>query len=196
MTAYSLVLFLHVLAVALIVGAMGIAHFALHQLRSADRLEPVVFWLMTLRRLSVFFPAGSLLLLATGAELARQSARLTQGWVIAATVGLVLIVVLGATVNAAWGKRVGMTLAGARNGGLPAETRAALARPHIYVSARLTAGVVVGILFLMTVRPPGAVAAAVLAGGALLGAASALPMLGAAPAAGREAVGAIGDRAD
>ena len=182
MTVYTFVLFLHILSVAVVVGAMGIAHFVLHQLRTAEHFEPARLWLVTLRRLSVVFPVVSLALLATGAELARRSGRLTEGWVMAATVGLAVIVVLGATVNAAWGKRVGASLAGVTGGPLPAATRDALARPHIYVSVRFTAGIVLSILFLMTVKPasPG-IAALVLVAGALLGTASALPMLGAAP---------------
>jgi hypothetical protein len=196
MNVYALLLFFHVLAVAVVAGAMGVANFGLHQLRWAEEPGRVGLWLGVLRRLSVLFPVGSLVLLATGAELARSTGRLTQGWVIAAAVGLVAIVVLGATVNAAWGKRVGVSLAGTKGGPLTEATRAALARPQIYVSVRLTAGIVVGNLFLMTMRPSGVVSAVVLVAAGLLGAASALPMIGAAPAASRGPAPAVEDSAD
>jgi hypothetical protein len=176
MMPHTPVLFVHLLAAATLFGAMAIAHLALHRLRAAGTSQEARLWLGVLGRVKLVMPVAGVVLLVAGAELARVDGALSSGWVITAAVGVVVALVLGATVNAAWARRVGAALVWLPDGPLPGPALEAIARPSIMVSSRVSVGLVLGILFLMAARPGAVISALIVPAGALLGALSAWPL--------------------
>jgi putative tricarboxylic transport membrane protein len=65
MVLYNLTLFAHLLTLAILFGAMGLAHVAVHRLRAAERVSQARAWLGILAPLKLVFPVGSLVLIAT-----------------------------------------------------------------------------------------------------------------------------------
>jgi hypothetical protein len=169
MTLYSIMLFVHLAALAVLFAGMGIAHLALRRARAATTAATVRPWLMTFAGLKHVFPAASVVLLLSGFELARERDFWSHGWVWVAIAGVALMLVLGATVNAAWGRSVGRALAGEPDGTLSDATRARLRSPSIMMSAHLNIGLVAAIMYLMIAKPGGAAAGALALSGALLG---------------------------
>ncbi len=182
---YSLLLYLHLVSMAVLFGSMGVFQLAVRQVRSARDVGQARAALGVMVRLKHVFPACGIALLATGSEMARSRGMLGHGWVMAAMLGVVFLTVLGATVNPRWGRRVGMALATVETpaGPLPESVREAALRPSIMVGSYASMGVTLGIVGVMVARPVGVLpAAAVLAAGGLVGLAVSLRFVRRSPA--------------
>jgi hypothetical protein len=183
MTSYKLVLFLHVLLVVVLFGAGAINHLGLLELRAATRVETVRAWSRTLHRLEPVFPVGVVLLFATGADLVHEGFRWSNGWVVAAVVGLLAVEGLGGTVLRSGLKTLDTALARAADGPVPRGVRSAAMQPSVWMTTHAVTGIVTGILFVMVVKPSGAAAFLAVAFAGLAGAATAMPLLRRVPAA-------------
>ncbi len=169
MSLFPLVLFVHLVALAVLFGAMGVAHVAVHQARSARHGPVALAWLGAFAGLRFVFPWGALVLALSGLELARETHALRHGWVVVSTVGLAAVVFVGLLVNASWGRASGWAVVRAGDGPLTDEARNALLAPGILVTLEWVAGTVLAILFLMVARPGPVASALIVAGGAAAG---------------------------
>lgn len=150
MSVYSVVLFIHLLALMLAVGASALAFFAALQLRVADTPADVARWGSLVKAVVPCFPITTLLLAATGAYMTQVQWRWTTPWIDAGIAGLTLIAVCGSGVEARRGRALEQEV---RTAGLSPRARA-LQRDPLSWSAKLTTlTLVAAVVFLMATKP-------------------------------------------
>ena len=167
----------HILATAGLFAATGVEHVALNRLSSATHASDARHWLEVYRN-----PAGGLgqasmvvLLLSGGAMgLTRWG---LEGWMLAALLGVAGLIVAGGVISTGPLRRLTVTFTEA----LPADAGVVTdAVPRLRLWSHGRAGVLVGILVVMVVKPSFVVAAVAIA---LTGAAAMVPSLSLRPAA-------------
>lgn len=160
MLLYSIILFLHVAGALGVGAALGIEWTGLTWLRSAPTLDAVRFAMGSLKPLRYIGMTSLLLLLASGAYMSATRWGM-QPWIVTALVGMVAMGVLGGAVA---GRRFGTIGAAMGQAGdrLTDSLRAKLLDQGLLLSLYGRAGLLVGILLLMTVRPGWVGAAAAL----------------------------------
>jgi hypothetical protein len=134
------------------------------------------------------FPVGALLILAFGASLIQISDRAdkirwSDGWVIAAIVGLAAMEAVGGAIIARREKVLHDAVEAAPDGPIPAHVAALVRDKGIWYGSHFATAEALGILLLMTTKPSGVTSALVLVVAGLIGVASAMPFLRTAPAA-------------
>lgn len=150
MHPYSIVLFVHLLALLLAVGAAVLAFFAALQLRGATTPGEVARWAKVVKAVVPAFPVATLLLLGSGAYLTQVGWRWTTPWIDAGIAGLALIVVCGSGVEAARGRALEQAV---RTEGMTARSRALLRDPLAWSAKVTTLTLMLAIVFLMVVKP-------------------------------------------
>lgn len=148
---YKLALFLHILGGFGLIAALAIEAISLPGLRRAQRAEDARPWLTAMRVNRTVGPVSVVLILITGLYMTATSWG-PQGWILVALGSLVVIAILGAVLTGTRIARIGPHVFTA-GGALSAELVAMLHDPALLVSARVRAGLIVGVLFLMTVKP-------------------------------------------
>lgn len=176
MRIYAIVLFVHVVSAIGNFFGNGTLLLGMAALRRAKRVEQVrtIIELMAITRL--IFPLSILLLIATGLSMA-VIAWGVQGWIGVALLSFVLIVVpLGGIVAQ---RRFGaiVNMAGeAPNGPLPVALEAHIHDPVLGTTLQTLTALLLGIVFLMTNKPPVMSSVLVIAIALALGLASGLPL--------------------
>jgi hypothetical protein len=164
---YQLALFFHILAAFGLIAAMTIEAVSLRGLRHAVSGEAA----RASQRAMEFVPplgAGSAaLILVTGIYMMARAWGV-QGWIVVALAGLILNALAGALITRGRMARIGPSVA-RLTGPLSPQTRLALRDPILLASLRLRLSVVLGILFLMTVKPSLLVSIVVVLGAAAIG---------------------------
>ena len=148
---YRLALFFHILGAFGLIAALAIEAISLPGLRRAQRAEDARPWLTGMRVNRIAGPLSIALILVTGLYMTATSWG-AQGWIIVALGTLVLIAVLGGVLTGIRMARMGPRIFAA-TGVLTAELAAMLQDPVLLVSARIRMALVIGVLFLMTVKP-------------------------------------------
>lgn len=177
MDLYPLVVFLHVISDAGVFVAVGATLYGLAALRQAGRVEqvrPIVA--LVLRAERIYSLAGPLLILS-GLFLTLRAWPWTTGWIAAALGSVVLILPFGPILVSPRLAAIGRAADAAPDGPLPADLLAMIHDPILGVVQQGVAGVLLGIVFLMTVKPGLIPSILVIAGGLALGMASALPLV-------------------
>jgi hypothetical protein len=172
MSSYSIVLFAHIAGALGFFVALGVEWVSLRQLRAAASAEQVREWMRVatgVRRLGM---ASMLALLASGFFM-MWLAQIGRAWVIVAFWALMLLAVLAAALSFRRMATIGRAAA-AESGPLSPALRALLHHPLLWVAMRMRVALALGIVFLMTVKPP--LGTSLLAIGVAL--ASALPAIG------------------
>lgn len=176
MPIYTLVLYLHVIGdIGLFVG-LGVALYGLAALRKAERVEqvrPIVHLMHAAERLYTF--AGPLLLLS-GAYLTETTWGWDTAWIDVALGSLLLMLPLGPFIVGPRVQAIRKAADAASDGPLPGSLAAQVRDPLLGTAQRAVAGVMLGVVFLMTVKPALNVSILAIAVGLLLGAASGLPL--------------------
>lgn len=169
---YQLALFFHILAAFGLIAAITLESVSLRGLRHALSGEAARASLRAMEFVPPIGAGSAALILITGIYMMATAWGL-QGWIVVALPGLILNALFGALVTRGRMARIGPGVARA-NGPLSPATQLTLRDPILLASLRLRLGVVLGILFLMTVKPSPLVSLAIVAGGAAIGLATTL----------------------
>lgn len=177
---YDVVLFGHiVLAIGSFIVAAGM-HLAMAQLRSAHTVTQMRAPARLMHRTGSLLPLFVIALAGLGALLLYLSGGQfgwSDGWVITAATTLAMVEATGALILGPRGKRLGMLIATSDSDQISPELHRARLDPVTWLCAHAGTGAVIGIVFLMTTKPAGAIAPLVITLAAGLGAATALPLI-------------------
>src|SRR5215475_11226062 len=150
---YSIFLFLHIVGALGIFAGLAIEQAALFTLRRAGSNAQVREWLSLLRVIPRFVVPSALGLLVTGIYM--MATRWShQTWAGLGLVGMVLIAAIGELVTGRRMKPIGQAIfTGGQGDSLPAALRDRLADPALRLSAWVRLGLVLGLVFNMSVKP-------------------------------------------
>jgi hypothetical protein len=180
MSAYDVVLFLHILALVFGASVAAVAHSTMFRLRTAPDMATVRGHLRVLDKTGPLFPIAGLALLVFGGILIHLSKdpdkwHWGDGWIVTAIITLVVVEGVGGVVIGRGIKRVEAQLASVPDGPVDGSTRAVLADRGIWLASHLTTALVMSVVLLMTTKPSGVASAVVVVIGGALGLLSALP---------------------
>jgi hypothetical protein len=150
---YALIVVAHVLIAFSTVALMAIGLFALIRAGAASTIEEAGLWLRGSVVTTRLLPVGSLLLLLSGVYLAWDRWGLGTGWLEVSAVTLVLIMIAGGSVAGPHTRAVGTAVEQAGKGPVTDSIRARLAGPVLWTTEHAIAGAVVGVVFLMEIKP-------------------------------------------
>ena len=176
MSVYSMAVFLHVVGALGIFAAIGLEWAGLSNLRRAADTAQVREWMKLLAAPRTVAGPAALLVLVSGIYMSATRWG-PQGWILVALGGMVVIAAVGAGVG---GRRVAAMARAlpAEAGPVPAALRQRVDDPVLAVSLRVRTALLLGIVFLMSVRPGRGGALAAMAVALLLGLAASQPALG------------------
>lgn len=176
MDAYHVVLYLHLLALFVLVGAITVVAVCYLQLRAAWSLVDAAPWATLADQTGWVFPPAVLGLLATGAYLTNDKWTWGTPWIAVSIAGLALITLQGPLVAGPRARALKQALD--ENGAGPLDVRARrLARDRtLWIVIFANPGIVLGITWNMSVKPGTAGAIAAVLAGYAVGAAAALSL--------------------
>jgi hypothetical protein len=173
---HSVIVFVHVLSAMLIVTAFGIEGLVLLQLSTSTSTRSFVDGLSSFRYVQRVGAAGLIATVLSGIYLAAAYWHWNGAWIGSAFLVVIVIAIIGATMT---GRRVTRlrksSLAPAE--GRPAASPLGRDRAVLGASFALRASLLVGIVFLMTVKPSGALALLAIAVSVAIGLALAFSLL-------------------
>ena len=148
---YQLALFVHILGAFGLVAAITLEASAQWGLRRAATAEEARARLAGMRVIQRLAPASLGSILLTGLYM-MAVAWGPKGWIVAAFAGLLMIGLVGGLVTGVQMGRLGPAV-GRASGPLSDELLGRLRDPALVISLRTRAAIVLGILFLMTLKP-------------------------------------------
>jgi hypothetical protein len=172
---YHVVLYIHLLALFVGIGAGAILLVCLFQLRAAQTLMDAVPWGRVAGKTARAFPVAILGLFGTGAYMTSDVWTWSTRWIDVSIAGLVLLSLQGPLVAERTAKKLERALHANGPGSLGKEARRMARHPGLWVAEFSNLGVVFGVVWDMTQKPGTASAIAAVVGGYLVGAAVALP---------------------
>jgi hypothetical protein len=167
---YHVVLYVHLLAVFIGVGAASVLMVCLFQLKAAKTLADAVPWGAVAGRTEHAFPVAILGLFGTGAYMTSDIWTWSTGWIDVSIAGLVLLALQGPLVGGRTGKQLKRTLQENGPGPLGKQARGMTRHPGLWVTEFANIGVFFGIVWNMTQKPGTGEAIAAIVGGYLVGA--------------------------
>jgi hypothetical protein len=173
---YHVVLYIHLLALFVGIGAGAIMLVCLFQLRAAQTLLDAVPWGRVAGKTGRAFPIAILGLFGTGAYMTSDVWTWSTRWIDVSIAGLVLLALQGPLVAERTAHKLKRALQDNGPGPLGKEARRMARHPGLWVAEFSNLGVVMGIVWDMTQKPGTASAIAAVVGGYLVGAAIALPL--------------------
>jgi hypothetical protein len=177
LNTYHYVLYLHLLALFVGIGAGSVLLACLLQLRAARTVEQAAPWGMMAGKVGKLFPVAILGLFGSGAYLASETTfpwGWRTAWVDVGIAALVVLTIQGAGIAERTGHKLGAALQANGPGPLGPEARRMALHPGLWVVEFSNLGIVFGVVWNMTQKPGlGESIAAVLVGYAV-GAALAL----------------------
>jgi hypothetical protein len=174
LNTYHYVLYVHLLALFIGIGAGSVLLACLLQLRAARTVEQAVPWGMMAGKVGKLFPIAILGLFGTGAYMTSDLWTWGTGWIEVAIAALVVLTIQGAGIAERTGHKLGAALQANGPGPLGPEARRMCLHPGLWVVEFSNLGIVFGVVWNMTLKPGlGESIAAVLVGYAV-GAALAL----------------------
>jgi len=167
---YHVVLYIHLLALFVGIGAGAILVLCLFQLRAARTLEAAAPWGAVAPKVARAFPIAILGLFGSGAYMTSDLWTWDTGWIVVAIVALVVLGVQGPLLAERAGKKVGQSMG--ENG--PGELREPALRmtryTPLWASELSSLGLVLGVVWNMTTKPGTGAAIAAAIGGYAVGA--------------------------
>ena len=174
MDTYHVVLYIHLLALFIGIGAGAVMLACLFQLRAAKTLTDAVPWGMLSEKTARLFPIAILGLFGSGAYMTSDVWTWSTGWIEVSIAGLAILALQGPLVAGRAGKQVAQGLRANGPGPLGEPARRLTRHPGLWVAEFANLGVVLGIVWDMTQKPGTASAIAAIVGGYAVGAALAL----------------------
>lgn len=166
---YAIALFAHVLGAIGLFVAVSLVLVAYVRMRQAVTIEQVREWAATAEFAGKSIAFVSLLVLVPALYMVVVAWQWTTPWVLAALITVVALAVLGATVSGRMIERIVAMARAAPPGRVPDDLRAQLSAPHLWLMEATRMTLLVGIVFLMTVKPDALLSLIVLAGMLILG---------------------------
>lgn len=163
-TLTDVVLFLHIFTAVIAFAVAGIMHVAMLQMRGATQVSVLRSWARVSARAEPLFPVLVLILIGLGAWLIHLSGhefRWSDGWVMTAVIGLVLMEAYGGIVLAPNGKKLHGLVEHQPDGPVSAEVHAQVMKKEVWGGAFGETGTALGILFIMPTKPTGGWSAAI-----------------------------------
>jgi hypothetical protein len=162
---YHVVLYVHLLALFVGIGAGAVLLTCLFQLRAARTVEQAVPWGVVSGKVAKLFPVAIVGLFLTGAYMTHKFWTWGTSWIVLAIVGLVVLAAQGAGIAEHTAKKLQAAMRADGPGPLGAEARRMTLHPGLWVVEFSNLGLVLGIVWNMTVKPGwGGAIAAVLIG--------------------------------
>ena len=174
MDAYHVVLYVHLLALLVGIGAGAVLSVCLFRLKAAQTLADAVPWGMLAGQTEKAFPIAVLGLFGSGAYMTSHLWTWSTGWIDVSIAGLVVLAVQGPLVGGRAGKRLEAALHANGPGALGEAARRMTRHPGLWVTEFSNLGLVFGIVWNMTEKPGTLGAVAAVAIGYAVGAASAV----------------------
>jgi hypothetical protein len=187
MDTYHVVLFLHLLALFIGIGAAAVIAICLFRLRAAQSLADAAPWGMLAGQTEKAFPVAILGLFGSGAYMTSDVWTWSTNWIDVSIAGLVIVALQGPFVAGTRAHKLKQALMENGPGVLGEKARSLTCDRLLWTATFANIGVVLGIVWNMTQKPGTGGAIAAIAGGYVVGAAIAwrfgrAPVLEAAPA--------------
>ena len=176
MDAYRIVLYLHLLALFVMVGGITVVGVCYFRLRAAASLIDAAPWAELADQTGWVFPPAILGLLASGAYLTSDMWRWRTPWIAVSVAGLVLITLQGPLVAGPRAKALKHALDENEPGPLDVGARQLTRDRTLWIIIFANPGIVLGITWNMSLKPGAAGAIAAVLAGYAVGAAAALPL--------------------
>jgi hypothetical protein len=167
---YHVVLYVHLLALFVGIGAASVLLVCLFQLRAAQTLADAVPWGSVAGKTARTFPIAILGLFGTGAYMTTDVWTWSTGWIDVSIAGLVLLALQGPLVAERTAKKLERALHDNGPGLLGEPARRLTRHPGLWVAELSNIGVVLGVVWDMTQKPGVATAVAAIVGGYVVGA--------------------------
>ena len=175
MDTYHVVLYIHLLALFVGIGAGAVMLVCLFQLRAAQTLADAVPWGRVAGKTGRAFPVAILGLFGTGAYMTSDVWTWSTRWIDVSIAGLVLLALQGPLVAERTAHKLKRALQDNGPGPLGQQARRMARHPGLWVADLSNLGVVLGVVWVMTQKSGTASSIAAVLGGYLVGAAVALP---------------------
>ncbi len=153
MDTYHVVLYLHLLALFIGIGAASILLVCIFQLRSAQTLADAIPWGKVAGKIGRAFPVAVLGLFATGAYMTSDVWTWGTGWIAVSIAGLAVIVVQGPVVAERTAHKLGKALQENGPGPLSEHARRMTRHPGLWVAEFTNVALVLGVVWNMTQKP-------------------------------------------
>jgi hypothetical protein len=156
LNTYHYVLYVHLLALFVGVGAASVLLACLLQLRAARMLEQAVPWGMMAGKVGKFFPIAILGLFGTGAYMTSETTfpwTWSTSWIEVGIAALVVLTVQGAGIGERTGHKLAAALQANGPGPLGPEARRMALHPGLWVVEFSNIGIVFGVVWNMTEKP-------------------------------------------
>jgi hypothetical protein len=173
-STYQTVLFIHLLALFIGIGAGSILVVCLFKLAAATTVSEAAPWGSVAGKTGRVFPIAIVGLFGSGAYLTSDAWTWTTGWIVVGIAGLAVLAVQGPLFGERSGKKLEQALRSNGPGPLGEQARRMARYPALWITEFSALGLVFGIVWNMTLKPglAGAIAAAV--SGYVVGAAVAM----------------------
>ena len=153
MDTYRVVLYIHLLALLLGIGAGSVLLTCLFQLRAAGTVEQAVPWGIVSGKVARLFPVAILGLFLTGAYMTHKLWTWNTAWIDVAIAGLVLLGVQGGGIAEHTAKKLQAAMMANGPGPLGPAARRMTLHPGLWVAELANLGIVLGIVWNMTEKP-------------------------------------------
>ena len=165
MDTYHVVLYIHLLALFVGIGAGSVLLTCLFQLRAARTLEQGAPWGMVTGKVGKLFPIAIVGLFGSGAYMTSHFWTWGTSWIVVGIAGLVVLTAQGAGIAEHTAKKLQAAMRANGPGPLGPEARRMALHPGLWVVEFSNLGLVLGIVWCMTEKPGyGGSLAAVLVG--------------------------------
>jgi hypothetical protein len=150
---YHVVLYIHLLALFVGIGAGSVLLACLLQLRAARTVEQAAPWGMMAGKVGKLFPVAILGLFATGAYMTSHIWTWSTRWIDVGIAALVVLTIQGAGIAERTGHKLGAALQANGPGPLGPEARRMTLHPGLWVVEFSNLGIVFGVVWNMVQKP-------------------------------------------
>ncbi len=153
MDTYRTFLYLHLVSLAIGIGAGAVLMVCLYHLKAAQTLDEAVPWGAVAGKTEKAFPVAIVGLFLTGAYMTHDVWSWDTGWIGVSLAGLILVALQGPLVGGRAAKQLERALHANGPGPLGEEARRMARHPGMWVAEFANLGVVFGIMWNMTQKP-------------------------------------------
>jgi len=150
---YRTFLYLHLISLAIGIGAGAVLVVCLYHLKAAQTLADAVPWATVAGKTEKVFPIAIVGLFLTGAYMTHDLWTWDTGWIIVSLVGLILIALQGALGGGRPSKLLVQSLLANGPGPLGEDARRMTRHPGLWVTEFTNVGMVLGVMWNMTQKP-------------------------------------------
>ncbi len=175
--SYELALFIHILGVFTVAGALTTFVLIIAMMRRAKNVQEVRLWGGIASKVQKLFPVAVIVLLLSGVFLVEdKNLEWGNGWINVSLITLLAHAVVGPLINTRKINAIERAANAAPDGALPQVLAAQISDPVLFGATHALTLAVIAIIWNMTVKPGDAQAGMVVVLAIALGALSALPM--------------------